>query len=660
MIEIFGEPGKPEYDAAIEVRDALVKLWPGLDTSPADEELVRLAANVKLSGYKVSDFDIIVCASLRYGRQFVPRKPINDKGGYKVLNKPVRVANFVAAVEVKDHPAHRIQYSGDKVLVQYDRNEGWKSATDQNIDQVHAVKEYLGHIAREQPYVHRLVLLRGAEQVRIGGALGRGFTGADILTAFAETAQVRSRNGEYFLDSGSNEIISRALNAPIFRKLAATNLDRQRMNRIAVQAVTDDDWTGDLGSKMVRLRGRGGAGKTVFLLQSAWQAFQAAGTRTLLLTYNHALAADIRRCMALLGIPSAYDSGGISVQTVMSFMYSWFRQLGLLNEATDPETEDYETHCLNALQMLREGAVLGSDLSAVKADAPELFDFDYIFVDEAQDWPAPELQLLKQLYGFDRICIADGVDQFVRGGPANWDNDIPSKSRRVVSLQRCLRLKNNLSVFANSVAFASRSSWRLEPNSLAGGGRVIVVKGAYSQVPALHTQLTDAAAATGNAPVDFLLIVPPSDVAGSSNDRRSRLAQHLEKSGMAVWDGTNLASRRDFPRSVDTFRVVQYDSCRGLEGWTVVCDGFDKFWNYKYQQYMLDQSSLKSEEMLTREEAASRFAWQWCFIPLSRPIDTLVICLNDLNSPLSQAVLAAAQAHPDFVEIVEADMTVSS
>ena len=40
----------------------------------------------------------------------------------------------------------------------------------------------------------------------------------------------------------------------------------------------------------------------------------------MVLTYNIALAADIQRILALMGIPSDGEAGGITVRTVMSFM----------------------------------------------------------------------------------------------------------------------------------------------------------------------------------------------------------------------------------------------------------------------------------------------------------------------------------------------------
>ena len=85
-----------------------------------------------------------------------------------------------------------------------------------------------------------------------------------------------------------------------------------------------------LGSKTILLRGHGGTGKTIMFLQVAWKSYETNAKRNLVLTYNLALAADIRRSLALLNIPSDSGVSGIAVETVMSFMWKWFHALEVI------------------------------------------------------------------------------------------------------------------------------------------------------------------------------------------------------------------------------------------------------------------------------------------------------------------------------------------
>jgi hypothetical protein len=215
-------------------------------------------------------------------------------------------------------------------------------------------------------------------------------------------------------------------------------------------------------------------------------------------------------------------------------------------------------------------------------------------------------------------------------------------------LTHCLRMKANLAEFSNAVAEEAGLPWRLTPNDEAGGGRVIVLKGSYLDYRDLHSELIASAKAAGNEEIDFLFCVPPSNVHYGAGGGFSELGQVLTQRGLRVWDATNEQVRRDFPRLTDTYRIVQYASCRGLEGWTVVAESMDDFWADQFEKRRLqggDRETGRSADQIAAEEA-----WRWCAIPLTRPIDTLVITLRDPNSPFSKAILNAADRYPDFVE----------
>jgi hypothetical protein len=651
MIEITGEEGTREYEAAVAVRDAISKLWPGIDTTPTDQDHVRIAANVKISGYRVSDIDVVVCGSLSAGRRFVPRRPLNDMDGGKVLNKPVAVHNFVIAVEVKDHSESSVQLVGDKVNVKYSRGgrPKWKSATDQNIAQVHALSAYLQDNGVEC-YVHRCLLMLGLNNVSVDGALPAGFNGGEFFAELAATARLRKSGTSFHLSSGRKEQVDRTLDVSIFRPVVPSSLDRKRMDRIASRSVRVNELLPLFGSKLIQLRGHGGTGKTVMLLQLAWRKYRENGNRTLVLTYNHALAADIRRLLTLLGVPTSPEEGGIAVDTVMSFMYSWFAQLQLL-EDEELDIERYKELCATAHAMLIQGAINDDDVNEIISANPDKFDFDRIVVDESQDWPQHEADLLKALYRPTRLCLADGIDQLVRGKRTSWGQGLQDEERLVVPLDRCLRMKRNLAMFANELANAAGLGWNLSPSDEAGGGRIILLSGSYSEYPSLHDELLESARAQGNAEVDFLFCVPPSGVTETSKGRGSKIGQHLAHRGFSVWDGVDERVRRDFPRSLDSYRVVQYASCRGLEGWVVILDSLDAFWKECHDERTrrgLDDDEKAAFEDL--EKLSNRAAWRWTLIPLTRPIDTLVISLKDISSPFAKAMLSIAKDKSDLVE----------
>lgn len=655
MIEVVGFPGSDEYSAALSIRDAFVKLWPGIESTRPEEDQILIAANTKLSGYKIADIDVVVGASFGRKRYFVPTKVLKDADGQTVSGSKIRVANFLAAVEVKGQDSSGVRITGDEVNVRY-KGE-WKSATQQNIDQVHALKQYLSDQYIDA-WIYRCLALNGLVDLPIrdgqrqpaSGAVALGFGGAEFLTAIAGVYNVRKWGSEFVVSSARQDQMPRALSASIFRKIVPSRLDRVRMDRISARPAEAIRIASLLGRQRVHIRGHGGTGKTILMLQAAHEAYQRHGKRCLILTFNRALVADIQRSMALLRVPGRHEGGGVEVRTAMSFILSWLKRLEVTDKGEDEALERYSDNCSEALEAFKQGALHGEDIKRIIAADEESFDFDAIIVDEAQDWPQPEAELLARIYGGSKIAIADGLDQLIRGVATRWQRTLPvGASADEKSLVECLRMKRNLGVFVNAVASRANLNWSVEPNERAAGGRVLLLNGRFADDPSLQEQLIAEAIQSGNQKIDFLHCVPPSNVATGDTGRHSKLAITFSQRKHEVWDGVDPSVRQDFPRSVDAFRIVQYDSCRGLEGWTCVLEGLDEFWKTKYASALSDIRRSKDYQGASSEEVARGRAWRWMMIPLTRPIDTLVIAFSDQSSEPARVLLDVAKEHSDFV-----------
>lgn len=651
MIEIVGTEGTSEYRAAIMVRDALEAVWPGVATSPVEEEDIKIAVSVKISGYRVQDIDIVLAGQLVRPRQIRPARVIRGHSGNRLNNRPLLVESFVAAIEVKDHDERNVRVNGDQVEVRYSRSGmiERKSATDQNVNQLHALKAYFSD-QHADVFVRRCLIFPSLHNISAPSAVASRFNGHQLMSAIASSSPVLERKGQGYLSAGSAQSVEKVLASPLFRPMIPTRLDRERMERLAAKNPAVDEVLKTLGSGTVFLRGYGGTGKTVLLLQTAWKQYKVEGKRTLILTYNLALAADMRRLMALAGIPSSPEDGGIEISTVMSFLYRWFARFHLLEEE-ELDFSRYPELCDAALEMVQSGAVGIEDIENIVAEEPDAFDFDQVFVDEGQDWPSGETALLKALYSPRKLCIADGIDQFTRGQRANWQTGIPRDERKTHSLTTCFRLKRNLSLFVGEVARSTGMGWEAEANPAAGGGRLIILCKPYETVRELHEQLVQELRDDGNAPIDMLFCVPPDGVIREGDVVRSSMSTVLGEWGTETWDGVNPHARLDFPRSSNQSRIVQYASCRGLEGWTVVLDRFDSFLEH-IASWKRSSASTATEGFVDPEMASDREAWRWGMIALTRPIDTLVIQLQDARSKYGKHVLDIAATMEDFAEIV--------
>lgn len=648
MIEVIGQEGTPEHDAALAVKAALARAFPGLGECPATEDHVKIAAGLKLSGHKISDIDVVVAGIFRTKRVIIPKTHARDVDGNSLIGKPVRVRSFVAAIEVKAHGEKGLRIEAGSVSVKY--KDGWKSATQQNDDQKYALSQYLQESTGTNPWVYRCVLLQGipelpkhrGQQQPQAGAVASGFDAPSLLVAMAAVNGIRKHGVEAFIGSGDEGTMERVLDDALFLPIVPSALDQRRMLRIAARPAEAKELASLLGEHRVHLRGHGGTGKTILLLQTAYEAFVQEGKRSLVLTYNTALAADIQRTLSLMAIPSDGDSGGITVRTVISFMYSWLSHLGLV-ERGELALEDYLTKCQEALEYLNNGVLSIEDVQKIKASNPGDFDFDAILVDEAQDWPQAEADLLARLYGGNAIALADGIAQLVRGGATDWRSSVvglPKVGNRY--LEGGLRMKANLCTFANALAAEAGIAWQVGLNDKAAGGRVLVVHRPYHTLLDLQRELLADAITAGNMPIDMLHCVPPSMIEQSEARRHSLLGKSFLSRQWEVWDGVDETVRRNFPRSINSFRIVQYESCRGLEGWTTVLDGLDEIWTIKREEAL---------QGVMGDGDPAAMAWRWCMIPITRPIDTLVITLRETNSPVGRILAGIASTHPDFIEV---------
>jgi hypothetical protein len=657
VIEVFGEPGKPEHDVALAVRDVFCRQWPGIDISPPDEDHVKIASSIKLSGKKISDIDVVCVGLFKVPRYVIPKAGAKDKDGQALLGVKVRVKSFVVAIEVKDHPSEQMNIIAGGVSVHY--RSGWKDATQQNDDQRYALLGYINDLTGLSPFVHRCLVLRGIEELPkhrgihhpTAGAVPAKFDASTLLMAMATVGELRKHGGEFVISAGDFGVMERVLNASLLTPLKPSTLDRRRMDRIASRPQEALEIATRLGKERVHIRGNGGTGKTILLLQSAYEAFQSLGTRSLVLTYNTALAADIQRTLALMGIPGDGEAGGIRVRTVVSFMHAWLTRLGVVDPG-EVDFSAYESKCAQALDLFTRGALMAADVAAAISSDPLEFGYDAILADEAQDWPQAEADLLATLYGPAKLALVDGVSQLVRGAPTNWQRQVTTSERQPPkSLKEGLRMKAGLCRFLNAFAEEAGFQWHVTPNKQAPGGRVIVLHGNYETQADLQTELLRDAIKSGNMPIDLLHCVAPSATFTEGGVHRSKLARAFAKRSWQSWDGVDDTTRRSFPRSTDELRIVQYESCRGLEGWTTVLDGFDEFLDLKRASALAEaKTNQTTADPVTHAEAV---AWRWAMIPLTRPIDTLVITLRDRNSKAALVIDAVASGMDGAVQFLE-------
>src|SRR5690606_12459689 len=135
--------------------------------------------------------------------------------------------------------------------------------------------------------------------------------------------------------------------------------------------------------------------------------------------------------------------------------------------------------------------------------------------------------------------------------------------------------------------------------------------------------------------IDFLHCVPASDIEDLGTLRRSKLSALLEAQGLETWDAVDEQVRQEFPRSSNVCRILHYESNRGLEGWTTILDGFDEAIEQR-QFWDLERGSGETDAIPDPERRARLAAWRWAMISLTRPIDTLLVTVRNVQSEPSR------------------------
>jgi hypothetical protein len=640
---VGGKEGSPELEAARDLAERIESEWAGLAPSPE----ITIVAGIQCHGQRVRDLDLVVL--VWSGQEIVlePLLPLRLSSGEAFESRRLCIRGLCLAIEVKDHPASALRFEGPQAYVAY-RNR-WHNATAQSEDQQVSLRNFLKSRGVAPPFVTNLLWLRGLRQNQLPPRPHNFLGGNATWEVFVNVAAQLSghpKRGDWVVDAFAKGAAAGDVQRVLAARVEPGALDRMRMERICAQLLPKD-LADAMGSRLLLLRGRGGTGKTMALLQLAWQAYRERGDRCLVLTYNRVLAADLNRLLALLHVPDDVAGESIQVKTIVGYLSRLLERLGFPVMGSDFDAA-YEAAKEAAIQYLDQDALTGADIEALRSDYANDYDFDLVFVDEGQDWPNDEIRVLTTLFPRSAMTVADGVDQFVRSGRPDWRKGLTRGDHETSFFSQSLRMKSGLTRFANRVASQlGLTDWSLDASGELVGGRVEIVIGNYLDLELGQSLLAESRQA-GNKPIDNLFCVPPSDVyLDNTGERCSRTGDRLREQGFEIWNGVSPTERLSAPCSAEVFRVVQYESSRGAEGWLVVAFALDQFCDQKARSWRpTDDHSLVDPEL-----SRQLFLARWIMIALSRALDTLVIELSRDDHWLSRILLTVAAELPDIVGV---------
>ena len=647
MITIIGQVGSSEYSAAIRFKEFFETLWTGISESPIEQDNIIIRAGAYISGQKRKELDLVIVARFKSARRFKPRRAIRNTDDLIVRDQPIYIKNFISVGEVKAHSGNRLKMVGEEIFVKYKDKEYWSSASGQNDEQMHSLLNHF-YAHNLKPYVLKFVYLSSHNE-RMGAAVNSVMDPNEVISIMVANSKVKKFSGKYEFRSADEVSIENILKLPLLKEVISSDLDRQRVEMLAKKSPVINKILGIKNGKILQIRGVGGTGKTVNMLSAASRAYNKFGDRSLFLTYNRALASDLLRLMVIKNIKSDDENGGIKIETSMTFFYKIARGLGILEKDYDGEL-DYQSY-KTVIELLKEQLIKETSFfENLKSQFPLDFAFDRIFVDEAQDWQLDEAEILKLIYHSEPICVADGRQQLVRSlRRTDWFLGTMKERREFLDLKVCLRMKNNLYDFLTGLAGRLRRDWDCDRNNQVSGGRIFLINTPYETNEKLHDELIEMSSAHNVKNIDWLFLVPPKSII-QSEIKTTKVSEFLRSRGSHVKDMVEPKIRDNLPKNVEEFRVLQYESCRGLEGWNLILDSFDTFLEMKLKNYLKEKYD-NDKDIKDYDAEAVEFVWNWMSMVLSRAMDTIVIHIENPRGLIGQVLSDQCGSMPDFVEI---------
>lgn len=654
-ISVYGaNKESDEYRAALRLKNVIQSTVPN---SVSGE--VVLYASATLYGQTVKDVDLLMLGDLKNYSLDAEFNVTTKEGETEKVRDKVEVRSFATVIEVKRHDISLISMTGTDIYVRY--NERLHCVTDQSNKQRVAAASFFRNSIYYSPFISNIIwftqvtpndikgLLKNDKGRIPSNVIGSDFDFKDLMRLLIMQKNLFRDGNIYVFDSeydeGRSGDIQNALALFSRSKEQMGELTRKKIEMISNKEFKENALI-DSEGKVLMYRGRAGTGKTIGLIQTAIKLVDEKQARVLILTFNKALVLDIRRLFAMADLPDMFEENCVFVNTMFSyFMRMANRVLYEGNKTYEEFSRDYDGILRDVNDFLSDDDIVQYAREEMRKD--ELLDWDYLLIDEAQDWSNDERDIVLKLYDKGRIIIADGGNQFVRRRRVcDWS---VIRERNNIKLKYCLRQKENLIDFLNAYSSkADAGGSEIVGNGKLTGGKVIITTN--DKILNIHGKEMSLLKKNGNVAYDMLYLVPHELVEKTDDTRHFILEKEFEDAGIDIWDGTNSSNRNTYSVSADAVRVLQYDSARGLEGWTVVCMGFDTFLEEKASEFD-DSDSGESLLLLSREDRLRKHLYNWAMIPLTRAIDTLVIALKDAESEEGKLLKEIAGVHSDYVMV---------
>ncbi len=301
-----------------------------------------------------------------------------------------------------------------------------------------------------------------------------------------------------------------------------------------------------------------------------------------------------------------------------------------------------------------------------------------ICIDEAQDLHILEKLILFNLRSNNEnnlVVALSGKDQIVRNlQETNWTsmNGKPIKYTKVTLPPKTYRQKENIVSFIN--AFCDKVGIRSGLTTNVKGGKVILDIGhCAEEYPIKLKEFKNFGKGCGCSNYESVICLIPAsddyieygdiieDYIVNDTETIHKIQKYNNKNlkhkdtlcnifehyyDGVCYDKDNLISQQHT-------RIIHYESCRGLEAWTIGCLNLDDYFDHKSngqgaKEYALSNADIFSLPQTLREQ----YAYKMCVLAFTRAIDTLYIKIKNPHNQFSKLLIDICQTI-NSVEIIK-------
>ena len=306
------------------------------------------------------------------------------------------------------------------------------------------------------------------------------------------------------------------------------------------------------------------------------------------------------------------------------------------------------------------------------------------YVDEAQDCNPLERDILFSIFDSNNIVIANGgKEQLIRYSQlCDWHISRSQKIdyHKYQKLRNSYRMKPAIAALANHIASWYEIDLNIEPIDTDDHGAIFIdcsnsnenhieylkklkTIGERQGCTNYEALLLLTSAESNSKNVFSIEEEKPFSVSVNEHDNiikdysRTKSEWNLISEANSkiddayFWNTTGDVDKRKLsPPGALSVRSIYYESCRGIEAWSVMCFNLDKFFEQKTLEKDADNYLLESLfDQLTPDKRRAMYAATWVLMAVTRSMENCYIQIQNTESSLSKAILSFKEKYPKYV-----------